>query len=361
METCLVRYDMVINCPQEFSVSFEIKRNSVEFVDIFIAVLNDSVSSYRTVLSSVQGPQYFKAGVAKGVAMDTGESPPWPPMVIIVAICFCASVVLIMLYLYCDKKKSKFIPTDITVPKPDLGPQITLLQSIDKVNKEQGLTLHTKFIMMTLVVLYIIYALMFSFTALFALFHVIQGPNLGQVTLTTNTSEQVQYQMQRTLDTIIEYENKELDRLLRLTEQRISACSNHMRSSLRTDVPSGNHKLRQVLLTLFRNNGTVDKKLEEYFNNRQSFYQSEISKFIGEFNRTLDSKLHKLQVTFSSYLKSVAENTWFTIPKEIFMQQQILSGHPIRKISDNLPGFLTWLEIDKVQELFEMKDMIMTR
>lgn len=352
---------MLINCPKEFSTSFEIERNSVDFIDIFVVVMNDSVSSYRIVLSSIQGPQYFKAEANTVVTMDTGEKPPWIPMIIILTVCCCASVFLIMVYLYCNKKKSRFIPTDISIPKPDFGPQITLLQSMDKVKKDQGMSFHTKFIMMTLVILYVSYAVMFTFTALFVLFHLVQGPSLTKVTLATNTSDQVQHQMQRILNTIIQHENREMDRLLNLTEQRLTACSSHMKSSLSSSIPYGNHELRKILQNIFHKNGTVNWKVAEYFYDRQAFYQKEIDRFLDEFNRTLDTKLHIIQIQYASYLKSVAENSWFTFPKEIFMQQQILEGRPMRKISDNLTGFLTWLEIDKVQELFEMKDIIMNR
>lgn len=361
LQSRIALYDMLINCPKNFTTGFQIHRNNVDFVDIFIVVMNDSVTSYRTVLSSVQGPQYFRANSQPMVTMEMGQNSPWLPITVILVVCVCASLLLTMLYIYCNRQKSKHIPTDINVPKPDLGPQITLLQSMDKVSKDEGLRMKTKCVMIVLAVLYIVYAFMFTFTAVFGLIHLFQLPGMTQVSLVTNTSAQVQVQMQRSLDQIMEYENNEMIRLLNSTEQRLKACSYHLKSSLYDSMPNGNEELRRVLQTIFQKNGTIKQTLAEYFTNKQGFYQREINKFLDEFNKTLDAKLHKIQITYASYLKSVAGNDWFVFPKEIFMQQQAIKGEPLSKITDNLTGFLTWLEIDKVQEIFEMKEIVMNR
>ncbi|KAL4219867.1 hypothetical protein ACF0H5_020278 [Mactra antiquata] len=361
LNTRLAVYDMLVNCPKNFSTGFQIRRNNIDFVDIFIIVMNDSVSSYRTVLSSVQGPQYFRADPKNTVAMEMGKNSPWLTIIVILLACVCASFILTILYMYCNRKNSKHIPTDINVPKPDLGPQITLLQSMDKVTKDDGLRMKTKCVMLVLAVLYIVYAFMFTFTAVFGLFHLFQMSGLNQVTLVTNTSAQVQIQMQRSLDQITQYENDEMARLLSSTEQRLKACSYHLKTSLHDNIPNGNTELQVALQNIFKRNGTIRQSLADYFVSKQDFYQKEVDKFLKEFDKTLDAKLHKIQLKYSAYLKSVASNDWFLFPKEIFMHQQVISGEPLSKVTDNLTGFLTWLEIDKVQEIFEMKEIVMNR
>ena len=223
------------------------------------------------------------------------------------------------------------------------------------------MTGQTRFVMIVLVVLYCSYAFMFTFTTLFALFHVFQGSSLNTVTIATNVSTQIQSQMHQKLEALVKHENVQLEKMFNATAGRIGACNTHLKSSLIKSSPDINEKLLGVLEDMFENSGTVNQRLEEYFAGRQGVYQENIDEFLTEFNKTLDSNLHKVQVTYAAYLKRVAENNWLKFPMEIFKKQLVLQGRHTGKLSNYLADFLTWLEIDKVQEIFEIKEIVLSR
>lgn len=353
-------YDMLIDCPKNFTVNFTIRRNFVKFVDIFILVLNDTSTSHRLVLSSVQGPQLFTSFDNLTDKNMVEEESPWVPVIVILVVCGCASLLLVMIYMYCAQRKPKMLPTDIRVPKPNLGPEITLLKNIDK-GADERMAVQTKCIMIVLIILYVAYAVVFTFTTLFVLFQILQSSSLNSVIMATNVSSQIQWQMQQSLNRIVDSENTQLNKMFHSAAGRVQACSNHMKTTLNQSTPDVNAKLLSVLTEMFENSGTVQQTLGDYFAKQRKLYQKDIDKFLADFNKTLDKNLHKVQVTYASYLKSVAENNWLEFPLQIFKKQQMLQGRHTGKVSDYLADFLTWLEIDKVQEIFEIKEIVMDR
>lgn len=360
ISTRLSVFDMLVSCPKNFSVNFTIKRENDYLFDIFILVLNDTSTSHRIILSSVQGPQLFTSASGSSDQSEDEITSPWLPIIVIITVCVCSSLLLLMINLYCSHQKPDVPNMDIKVPKPDLGTQITLLKNIDK-GFDKRMTVQTKCIRLVLFVLYFAYAIVFTFSVLFLLFNVFQGSSLNTVTMATNISSQIQSRMQQKLDDIVNHENKELSRMFNLTAGRIQACNAQLKKSLWLKSPEANSKLLDVIKEMFEQDGTVQKRLSDYFAKRHSVYQKDIDRFLSEFNNTVDKNLHKVQVMYASYLKSVAENNWLKFPLGVFKKQLVLEGRQTGKLSDYLADFLTWLEIDKVQEIFEIKEIVMNR
>ncbi len=213
---CLSVYDVLVKCPPEFSVTFSISRNAVGFPDVFTARLNDSVFSHRVILTSMQAPQYFSNHDNDDVAMATKEQSPWILIFVALAVCVCTSLFLLIIYLYCDGQKSKRIPTDITVPKPDLGTQITLLQNIDMSTTRASMSRETTCIMFTLVALYVVYAFIFTFSALFGILLSMNGSKMGDISFVSNTSAKLESHMHTKLQTMVDYENEETSRMIKI-------------------------------------------------------------------------------------------------------------------------------------------------
>lgn len=337
-------------------------QESVDIPDIFTVVLNDSVTSYRLILSSVQGPQLFHSQKGDVATIERPKGSPWIPIIVILIVCLLTCIVLLILYAYCDSKQTKGIPLDIKMPKPDFGAQITLLQNIDVYKPPEKLSLRSRLIMVTLIVLYVIYALSFTFLMLFGLLHLMQGPQFGELGIGSNTSAKIHAKVQSHLNEMVYYETNETTRLVKSTQQRLQACSNHLKSSLYSSIPQNTDAVRRGLRKAFEQNGTVHSLLKEYFVNRLQEYQPQIKKFIDEFNQTLDRHLHEFQINYKNYLKSIADNGWLEFPKQVFLEQERQEGRQFSVIDDeNRADFLTWLEIDKVQEMITVKDILMNR
>jgi len=324
-ESRIAEYDMLVDCPHNFSTSFEVRLKSVQLVDIFIVVINDTSTSHRLVLSSVQGPQLFMSSGDGHIVKTIEEASPWMFLVVILAVCMTVSLFLLMFYVYCDKQP-KAQMSDLPVPKPDLGPQITLLQHIDKYH-EKKISMKTKCVMVVLVILYITYACVFTFTALFGLFHIIQGSSIHEIKIATNASSRIQHILETNLNNIIEEENIIMGKMLQETKDRLSACGNHLQLTLNnSDSKNINSALSRILSDMYKPTGSISSGLRAYFAKQTEVYEAEVQKFYREYNKTLHISLNKLQTTYASYLKSVAENKWFNFPREKFMEQQLLRG-----------------------------------
>ncbi|XP_052217276.1 uncharacterized protein LOC127835070 isoform X3 [Dreissena polymorpha] len=358
----VANYDILVACPKDFSTTFILRCNSVNVVDVFSVVINDSSTSHKIVLSSVQGPQYFVDSQSYAETSQISESAPWLFLLAIVAICFCIAVFLLMFYVKCNKNKPKTTVTDIPVPKPDLGPQMTLLKSIDKIEEIKE-SKKTKLIKLVLTVLYVTYAVIFSFCATFGIFHALQQHQINEVGVAVNVSSHVKALLQVSLDEIVRKETDQVQQMLDKIGKRMHACSNHLKSSFNYSSPQNvNENLSNTMKLIFNNSsGIVKEKLRDYSRKRLIVYQRGMTKFLNEFNKTLDKNLKSIQIKYASYLQSVATNKWFKFPQQLFMEQQLLQRNPLNKVTDNLAAFLTWLEIDKVQEIFEIKKMLMER
>ena len=358
----LALYDMLVVCPRNFSLTFNIKHEEGLHSDLFIIVFNDTVTSYKMILTSMQTPQYLSKDSNNIITKKRSHDFPWLPIIAIILVSFFVSLFLLILYVYCDKKKSKHIPIDINLPKPDLGTQITLLQGMDRPEKREGVTLQTKFICSTLVILYIAYAILFTFSALFGMLHIIQGSSFSEITHLSNTSAKLQNQMQTRLKMMANYENQESERMLRAAEQRLKACSQHLKSSLRDRLPDLNKEMEKYIAKLFGDSGINHEMLARYFAKKQESYLVEIKKFVDEFNQTIDRALtNRLLVEYTQYLENVADSRWLKFPRELFIDQQRRKGKYLPDVKENLMEFLTWLEIEKVQDVLEVKQLLMER
>ncbi|XP_052785111.1 uncharacterized protein LOC128220662 isoform X2 [Mya arenaria] len=357
----LAVYNMFVDCPHNFSTTFTLRLRTMKLVDVFIVVMNDTSTSHRLVLSSIQQPQLFAPAENEEISKEMTETGPWLILLVILAVCLTVSLFLLMFYIYCNKHKPKPLMADLPVPKPDLGPQITLLQHIDKF-QDKRMSWRTKCIMFVLGALYLTYAFIFTFTALFGVFHIIQGSSISEVSVATNVSTHIQTILQTNLDKIIDNENTQKDDMLKNIKLRLTACNNHLKKSLNESKSNDiNSELSKTLSDMFKHSGKVNSRLNDFFAKQENVYGSEVDKFYKEYNKTLHINLNKLQNTYALYLKSVAENKWFIFPKQRFMQQQLLRGRRLTKVTDDLAGFLQWLEIDKVQEIFEIKEILFQR
>ena len=366
--TRLAVYDMLVTCQKDltqknFTLRYFITHHeSVDIPDIFTVVLNDSVTSYRLLLSSIRGPQLFHSHKVAMTTTETQQGSPWIPIIVILIVCSIMCISLLIVYAYCDNKQRKGVPPDITMPKPDLGAQITLLQNMDVFKPEVRSTLKSKLVVFILGVLYVIYALSFTFLMLFGLLHLMQGPQFGELGIGSNTSAKIQSKVQSHLNDMVYYETNETTRLVESTQQRLTACSNHLKTSLYGLIPENTNAMRKSLRKVFEQHGTVHSLLKEYFEGRLEEYRPQIQRFIDEFNQTLDRHLHEFQINYKNYLKSIADNPWLEFPKQVFLEQERQEGRRFGAVDDNnRANFLTWLEIDKVQEMITVKDILMNR
>ncbi|KAL3847452.1 hypothetical protein ACJMK2_018358 [Sinanodonta woodiana] len=240
--------------------------------------------------------------------------------------------------------------TDITLPKRDLRTTITFLGNTDInkniENESQGLQLTVA----VLLVLYMIYALLFTFSTMFGVLYLLQNHNAVNLTLASNTSDKLQNWIKGELQRMHIYEEKETLRILILVREQLEKCACHLNTSLNDAIQKQRKLLRQNLLEMYQPNGTVQLTTENYFQKMSEQYQKQNKEYITDFNDSLARNLHKMHTGYGTYMAMVADNGWLEFPREVFLKQLYDEGQNISKVSDKLEEFMAWMEIDNVGE-----------
>ncbi|KAK3603718.1 hypothetical protein CHS0354_023331 [Potamilus streckersoni] len=355
----LDKYEVLVICPVEFRISVQLEDQQANLPDVFVVLINDTMSSHQVVLTSIREPVQLHTSAKIEPAVIFYHQSPWIPIAAIIIFCSMICIFLLVIYVICDRKRK--VRTDITLPKPDLGTTITLLSNTDKTQKEPDMTQTSKLIAVLLLMLYMIYALVFTFSTMFGVLYLLQNHSVANLTLVSNTSAKIQNRIQTELQHMKNYEKKETLRILTMAQERHEACAFHLNKSLNDAIRKHRELLRQNLLEIYQMNGTVQLMIENYFQKMSEHYHKQIMEFVADFNDTLNKNLHKIHTRYSAYLRKVAENRWLEFPKEVFIHQMYDEGQEVSSVKNKLGEFLTWLEIGEVKEVMGIKHNVLSR
>ncbi|KAL3848201.1 hypothetical protein ACJMK2_019075, partial [Sinanodonta woodiana] len=355
----LDKYEVLVICPVEFRISVQLEDQQANLPDVFVVLINDTMTSHQVVLTSIREPVQLHTTVNTEPTVIFHHQSPWIPIIAIIILCSMICIFLLVIYILCDKKRK--VRTDITLPKPDLGTTITLLSNTEKTQKEQVMTQTSKFIVVLLLILYMIYALVFTFCTMFGVLYLLQNHSVTNLTLVSNTSAKIQNKIQTDLQHMKNYERKETLRMLTMMQERHKACAFYLNKSLNDAIQKHEESFRQNLFKIYQLNGTVQLMIEHYLQKMSEHYHKKKMEFVSDFNDTLNKNLHKIHARYAAYLRKVAENRWLEFPKEVFIHQLYDEGQEVSSVKNKLGEFLTWLEIGEVEEVIEIKDNFVSR
>lgn len=347
-------YDVLITCSEHFSMSFSLPKSAVNIPDIFVVVINDSVTSHRLILTSLQEPTLIPAQDLQYIPQKFDNESPWLPIFAMFKVMACSFSVLLPILIYVSvfkktKKSEKIQKSASALLKTQNGEKID--------NETCEVAAHNskpspRGILCIFAILYIIYSLLFSFTVMFGLLYVTQSPHLDKVSDVSNTSAKIQETVREKLDNLEKYRAREEAVTMDLAKQRAFACENHLNNELQNTLTQLGSHVDYLIQKLYKEK-TAYSALDGFLKSKSGKYKERMADFIAQCNLTVQTHLHEVTLFYRAYLQKVSDSGWLGFPQSLYVSQ---TG-----ADDDIGHFMTWLEVDKVDQVLSVKKDVLDR
>ena len=219
-----------------------------------------------------------------------------------------------------------------------------------------------KMIIVVFILLYIIYSLVFSFSATFGMLYLTQAQVWSNVSNPENLAQELHVEVDRSLSEIRAFENGERKRIFESFLERRRACVRHLELENTRLLSDYDSTMRKQLHTIFMQNGTLHQYTAEIQRQNVSAYVSQIKQFVDDCNKTVNSIVDLFQANYLRFLRDTVLNNWLEVPRHIFLQQEGETKLFVDSIStQQIKQFASWLDIDKVKELLNVQDNVFGR
>lgn len=363
MESKLGTYDIFVKCPEDFHLTFDFKTPYTDLPNVFVACINDSYVSHHVLLSILHPPFYPPTEYALTETKSNIYQYPWIPIIvtfIFTCVIFAAFIVALLVIYRMKPVRSSEVKKTIS---PDTTTYIGAKDDERNVNQPLTLTLFSKpvskSVFCTLCTLYVVYAIFFTFSMMLAVFYIVQGPLVGNLTIVSNTSAKIHESVGNHMSKINKYEETELNTAFNQTFRRLRACSEHMKENIDKIKHAVQQDIKKILLSLYQKEGILDKVVNNSLSEKYNLISSKLEKFYKETSEVLVGHFSHVQQNYIELLKNFRDNAWLKFPKDRFIDQQVVedSEHTFEGLKD----FMKWLEIDGVEEVLNVKHNIMNR
>lgn len=363
MDAKLDNFDLFIKCPHDFRITYELKTTSTDLPNLFVACINDSFVSHHILLSMIHQPSYLPSQHALTETTISVYQFPWIPIIITLiftAIIFCAFVVAFLVI-------NRMTPVQGPEIKKYISPQTTTYIGAkdDDRNVNQPLTLTlfskpvSKGVSCTLCTLYIVYAIIFTFSMLLGVFYLIQGPLIGNLTIVSNTSAKIHQSVGNHMSKISKYEENELTTAFNQTFNRIKSCSVHLRENIDKIENTLENDLNKIMSKFYNEQGVVRTAINNTMSEKSKVIGEKIDKFLADADSMLENHFNHIQQNYVKLLENFRDNQYLRFPKDRFSDQQFIMGE--EKTFQGLKDFMKWMEVDGVEPILGIRDTIKNR
>ncbi|GFR92746.1 LOW QUALITY PROTEIN: hypothetical protein ElyMa_000875400 [Elysia marginata] len=393
MTGCAGHFDILINCPEDFTVTFNLTTAVSDLPDVFVLQANDSRTSHNLVLSSLYSPLQvdelasrssaeLSRKLGEGVVHqnDNGRQRSsqfivhvWLPLLAVVITALIMLLVIYACYSYInanipriDYKGSmgngnvgnapmspanssgtsnptnnggNVEPPIIVVALNNQGEKAnhvttttTIATAKDKVNasktvkekseENQESSQRPRCIIVVFVILYILYSLVFSFSATFGTLYLTQAQIWSNVSNPENLAQELHVEVDRALSEIQDFENVERERIFDSFLERRRACVRHLELENSRLLKDYDATMKKQLHTIFVQNGTLHRYTAEIQRQNVSAYISQITQFVQDCNKTVNSIVDLFKANYMRFLRNTAHNEWLEVPRQIFLRQE---------------------------------------
>lgn len=371
MTGCAGHFDLLINCPKEFTVTFNFTTGMSDLPDIFILQVNDSATSHHMVLSSVYSPIYVDEITSK-YSMHLGEKLSsnddknsvfsiWIPIIIIVIITLVLVLVVFISYKCINSRAKKM---DLTTKGNSEGEAVAWNNQGEQVNQTvptSGTKPRPKCFIILFMILYIIYSVIFSFSLTFGIIYLTNSAMWTNLTNSEHLGKELQVQVNKSLQEIQKFEEKERFQLFTSYQERRKACIYHLENENKKLLLDYESITKKQIDAIFVENGTLHYFTNQIQKQNVSAYLQQINDFVTECNKTLLSVVDRFQANYYQFIRNTANNDWLKVPRQIFLHQDGEDPNMKYLSSTQVKQFASWLEIDKAEELFAAKENVFGR
>lgn len=371
MTGCAGYFDLLINCPKDFTVTFNFSTGMSDLPDIFILQVNDSATSHNMVLSSVYPPVYVdevnsrtEEQLEEGFLADEHSDSfvnVWMPIITLVALTL---FLLVIIYFSHKCINSRVEKVDLTICGNSEGETVALNNQREHVNQTviaTGAKPRPKYYIFVFVALYILYSLVFTFSVTFSIIYFTHSSMWANLTNSEHLGKELHLQVNRSLQDIQKFEEKERFRLFIAYQERRQACMHHLENENKKLLQDYEITTARQVDAIFVENGTLHYFTNEIQKQNISAYLQQIYNFVTDCNKTLHSIVDRFQANYFQFIRNTANSDWLKVPRQIFLHQDGEDPNMKYLSSTQVKQFASWLEIDKSEELFAVKDNVFGR
>ena len=363
----IFRYDSLIFCPTTFNFTFHIPNRGQRMDRTFEVIFKDSQKSYAVYLTHMLFTLPYNQATHEAHTDSNHQTNRWSLIVIIMASCLIALLVMNLVYAYLQLTKSrvkqqrksnsnhkiyKYYKASISQETQ----QYRLNENVKSAGSPKPLTECQYLCIVCYVVVRVVYSLLFSFTVFLAILVVVLESD------TYHLQNIPQFQRLRYNEThhyatsINKHAYEELLRQSDLVTSMQGACSNYIQElfvTVQSEIENASMRAQYSQMYSTKSSiswyvkDLVDTRLKEYFNETQTF----TLQFYTNFTKRVDPSLH----SYGMYLLKVFDNHWFQFSQELFNNSQFGESRSDRFNESIAHGigfdFGAFLEIEEVEQI----------
>ncbi|XP_012945498.1 uncharacterized protein LOC101861172 [Aplysia californica] len=373
MTGCAGHFDVLINCPVDFAVTFNLSTGTSDLPDIFTLQVNDSRASHHLVVTSVYSPLNVDELTSGNTAQmrhkqsteddhKTNFNVIWIPVLLILAVTIIFLLVIFMCHTCMNKKAKKMAFSN----KGRAGDEVVALNNQgEKTSPSVAPTAQDapkrRWFINVFIALYVVYCLLFTCTLTFGVLYLAHSSVWSDISSPQNLGRELQEHVNKSLTDIQKFELKERQRIFKAFEKRREACLYHLESENYRLLRDYEDTTLKQIGSIFVENGTLHKLSSRIQKANVSVYMQQIDQFVEDCNKTIQSIVHRFQANYFQFLRSTTLNDWLLMPRQIFLVQD--GESPDRRFLSNnqVKQFASWLEIDKTEELLAVQENVFGR
>lgn len=375
MTGCAGHFDLLINCPLDFSVQLNFSTDLSDLPDIFVVQVNDSSTSHNLVLTSIYPPLHVDEMTQENLSHPSQELrsvgsaikiySTWVPICLIVLVTLIILLVIFIIHNCINARVTGNMATVNSRPDTETPLQETPLQAqggnIKNANSASHLKQKRNVLIGCFIFLYVIYCVVFSFTLTFSVVYFPISMHWSNLTKLNHLGHELEGQVHDLLVEMKKFEQDERSRLFSLYQRQRTACITHLEQENRRLLDDYQQTTAKQVQAIFVENGTLHNLSNAIIQQNVSVYMQQINEFVADCNNTVEAIVQRFQAKYFHFLSNTVLNDWLKVPRQIFLYQE---GEDVNKqflSSTWVKQFAVWLEIDKAEELLAVAENVFGR
>ena len=355
----MFRYDVLVGCPNDFDLSFQIPMNDTYSDRMFEIHIHDSLRNYTIHLTSLQLQVYDIIRQHAPVISKTKQDSPWVVVILTVigTIAIIGCLLLALVYIECSRPKeihagkTHGLDSQYHYPKEATSYTINYIHG-QNLKKSQVL----------FIVCYassrLVYSLLFNFTVFLAIVMVFHGEDVDRLSHISGLQMRKMNESQYIGNEMEKFQRKELAHQVQIVENMQYACDNYIHD-LFLKMQEGMYnisKKHQVLI--HGNTASISAQMKKLVDSKLNKYKEELDEFIVGYNASVDLSLKQIYAKYMNFIDKVYSNGWLDFPRKFFnLSKSYVDNHDMLNIppekewlSGDQVGFLQFLDVSSVGE-----------
>lgn len=176
----------------------------------------------------------------------------------------------------------------------------------------------------------------------------------------SNTSAKVQEAVSLHLKQLQDFEYHQSMTMLNETHARLRACSYHLKVSAERQYGKVYNEIKDQIHHLYRHNGTLHKVLVRTLEEKSQSVRQELDTYYTGCVDAVNTHFDNYLYIYKQFLKEVVDGHWLNFPRALFLDQENIRENGLRLEADRIE-FLGWMEIQKVENVLDVKAKLVER